>query len=793
MRRLLFSAWLTTCAFPAGAQTSVATPSVTAEAAEEIIVTGTRASQRTLFETLSPIDVIPERQLEATVSADLNDKLAQLVPSFIVNRLPAADGQAFVRPARLRGLSPDQVLVLVNGKRFHRSALLGTRGAQAPDLSAIPVFAVGRVEVLRDGASAQYGSDAIAGVINLILDRDTGFSGFGQFSQYYEGDGENVRLGVQGGAPLGEGSVTVTFEYNDAEPTSRTRQRPDATAFQEANPGLDVPNPVQRWGQPDQNSVRIAINGAMPLGAVEAYAFGIYGAGEGVTDFNWRNPDGTPNVFNPSPIFPGYDLRSIYPVGFTPRFGQEDEDYQVVGGVRGSLGDLRWDASASYGGSEIEYFMRETINASLGPASPTSFRPGMLTQEEFNLNVDLVYELDAGLDEPINIAVGGERRLEIYEIEPGDPASYAVGPGARTGLASGSNGFPGYSPDGAGRFSQESYAAYADVEVTPLPQLTVEGAVRYEDFSEFGDTVDWKGAARFEIVPELAVRGSYSTGFRAPTPGQINYTRTSQGLDTRTLQVVTNGLISPLNRVAQIFGAQPLEPETADVVSAGLAWQTDFGLTGSVDAYQIDLADRFSSSASFRVTPEIRAQLVAQGIPGAESFTNISFYTNDFDTRTRGIDAVIAYARALGPGTLNASLAYNYNETEVKRGNLAGNPTGVRLFEESLPQHNGVGTLAYDWGAFSFLGRVRYYGEWLDSSGNIEGDVFQEFGAETFVDASIAYTWRDALTLRVGAENIFDNFPDEATFQANRGLIYSRNAPYDTDGGQWFVRLEARY
>ena len=781
--------------FPAIAQIPPP-PAVAPIDADEIIVTGTRAAQRTLFESLAPVDVIDERSLEATVSDDLNDKLAQLVPSFNVQRLPAADGLAFIRPARLRGLSPDQTLVLVNGKRFHRSAHVGARGAQGVDLAQIGSFAIGRIEVLRDGASAQYGSDAIAGVINLVLDTDPGFRAFGQYSEYYEGDGAQVRLGGQAGVAIGDGGyIVATAEYTDANATSRTRQRPDAIAFQAANPGLAVPNPVQRWGQPDLQTVRLGLNAALPIGAAELYAFGTYGAGEGVTDFNWRNPDGTPNTYNPSSVFPGFNLRSIFPTGFTPRFGQEDEDYQLVGGVRGSLGDaLRWDASASYGQNEVDYFIRETINASLGPQSPTEFRPGILRQKEFNLNLDLVYELPiAGLADPVNFAFGGERRVEIYEIEAGDVASYTVGPGARTGLASGSNGFPGYAPDQAGRFDQESYAAYLDVEAPLLPGWVVGGAVRYEDFSEFGNTTDFKVASRLEITPAVALRTSYSTGFRAPTPAQLNSTRTSQGLDTRTLQVVTSGRLSPTNPVSVFFGAAPLRPETSKAISAGATWRTDIGFSGSIDAYQIDVADRFSGSRNFVVTSAVRAQLIAQGIAGGESVTNVNFFTNDFDTRTRGVDVVAAYASALGSGRLNLSAVYNYNDTKVQRGAIVTNPTATRLFEEGLPKHNAVATAIYSVGLIELLARGRYYGKWTDSSGNVTGDVFQTFGGIALFDASISYRWRERFVLRVGAENLFDTYPDEATLQANRGLIYSRNAPYDTDGGQYYVRLEARF
>lgn len=765
---------------------------------EEIIVTGTRKAQRTAFDTLAPVDVIGGNTIDQTVSSELVDALAQSIPSFNVQRLPAADGLAFVRPATLRGLSPDQTLVLVNGKRRHRSALLGNRGAQGADLAQIPSFAIKRIEVLRDGAAAQYGSDAIAGVINIILDDQPGVQAFSQYSQYYEGDGENWQAGAQAGWEIGRGGhVTGTVEWNKSDATSRTRQRPDAITFQQANPTLSVPNPVQRWGQPELETVRLALDSALPINddGTELYLFGTYGQGDGWTDFNWRNPASTSNVYRNTTQFPGWNASQLYPAGFTPRFGQEDEDMAVTGGLRGAIAPgLTADLSASYGRSRIDYKMKESINASMGPSSPTSFDDGSLIQEEKNINLDFVYDWETGaLSGPVNVAFGGERREETYEIKAGDQASWLVGPGAAAGLATGSNGFPGYSPEQAGSFDQTSYAGYVDVEAPLTSIWTVGIAGRYEDFSEFGHTTDGKISTRVEILPELALRGSASTGFRAPTPGQANSTRTSQGLDTVTLNTFTSGRLSPSNPVAQYFGAKPLKPEQSTNLSAGLAFQNGDGLSLTADLYQIKLTDRFSQSASFTVTPAVRAQLIALGVPGANTFTSVSFFTNDFDTRTRGIDLVGTYSLPVAEGTLHLWAAYNYNQTKVVGGSLEASATQRRLFEEGLPQHNASLSAEYRWDAFSLLAKMRYYGQWTDSSGNATGDIFQTFGAKSFVDLAATWDVTDALSVRIGAENIFDTYPDEATNQANRGLIYSRNAPYDTDGGQYYVRLDVRF
>ena len=769
-----------------------------AAGADVVIVTGTRAEGRTAFDSLAPVDVISDAALDMTASDEIMDSLAQLTPSFNVQRLPLNDGLIYVRPARLRNLSPDHTLVLVNGKRRHRSALLGSNGAQAPDLAQIPSSAVKRIEVLRDGASAQYGSDAIAGVINIILDDSAGASAFGQYGQYYENDGDQYRAGVQGGLAGDNGFLNGTFEFSDSARTSRSRQRPDAIAFQEANPDIDVPNPVQNWGQPERTSYRFALNSAYDAGFTELYAFGTYGWGTGVSDFNWRNP-ATSSDYKETAIFPGFTFHDVFPAGFSPQFGQDDEDYSIAGGFRTS-GDsaFTYDVSATHGRNEIEYFIYNTINASLGPDSPTSFNPGSLIQSEFNVNADFGYAWDSGFfAAPVNIAWGGERREETYEIVAGDPASYAIGPGAEEGLSSGSNGFPGYSEAQAGEFSQTSHAGYVDVEIPVTDFWTLGLAGRYEDFSEYGDSLDGKISTRFEFTPNFALRATASTGFRAPTPGQLFSERTSQGLDTVTLNIFTAGRFSPQGPVADVINARPdadirpLEAEESENYTVGMTFR-EGGFTATVDLYQINISNRFGTSQTYNPTAEEQAQFVALGVPGGEGITRVNFFQNDFDTRTRGVDVVATYAMEAGAGDLNLTAAYNYNSTKVTGGDLALDETNRVRFEENLPNHTATASATYAIGALELLGRVRYYGSWTDFSFNSDGDIFQEFGGEVFVDLAATYRFSEQLSVRVGAENVLDNYPDEAEFQANRGLIYSRNAPYDTDGGFYYVRLDVK-
>lgn len=779
---------------PANAQTDLpASAGADASATTDldtIIVTGTRGSARTQFDTMAPIDVFTAEDVRAVESDDLNDILAQLVPSFVVQRLPMNDGLVFVRPATLRALSPDHTLVLVNGRRFHRSAMLGSRGAQGPDLSQIPASAIKRIEVLRDGAAAQYGSDAIAGVINIILDDSPGGVFALNASEYGEGDGTALGGELGYGFTLGDrGSLRLFAEHHSSDPTSRSRQRPDAIAFQQAHPELDVPDPVQRWGQPELDSTRAGFNLDLTLGGyTRLYGHGLYGRSDGTTDFNWRNPDTNSELFRQTDVFPGFDLRAIYPVGFSPQYGNESEDLQLLAGVRGVLGEsLGWDASVSHGYSSIDYTLANSINGSLGPDSPTSFYLGNLEQKETNFNLDFVYgwQLDA-LAAPVNVAFGAEHRKETYTVGQGDEASWAVGPGAAAGLAPNASGAPGFGPAQAGSWDQTSHAAYVDVEVPLGPHWSLGAALRYEDFSEFGDTLNGKLSARWEVADGLALRGAWSTGFRAPTPGQLYSTSTTQGLDTNTLLVFNTGRLSPDDPIAQAMGATALEPEESESLSLGLAWQGAAGFSGSLDVYRIAVDDRFGTSA-WRAVPA--------DVPNPMRYTAIYWFTNDFDTVTTGVDLVANYRTGLAIGELGLTFAWNHNRTEVESGNtaVATNDAQRRVFEERLPRNKGSLTATLGRDRWEWLARARYYGRWTDSTGNSTGEIFQDFGDMLLFDVAVTWNATEALSLRLGAENVFDRYPDEAVYQASRGLIYSRNAPYDTDGRNVYAKLRVRF
>ncbi|WP_158915622.1 TonB-dependent siderophore receptor [Caulobacter sp. S45] len=780
-------------------------------AAGEVVVTGTREVGTTVFSSLSPVSVYSGQTLNSTISTNLGQTLAEISPGFDVKRLPAADGPEFIQPLSQYNLSPDFTLILLNGKRFHNSAYIegsgNSSGSQSSDLNQIPSIALGSAQLLTDGASAQYGSDAIAGVVNLITNIKPGLDVFAQGSQYYAGDGTSGQFGLRAATALpGGGHLMVATEYSNDGLTSRTIQRPDAISFQAANPQLTLSNPVQRWGNPSTTSWKYAFDGAEPIGDfAEGYIFGTMSNGSGIADINWRNPTTNASVYGANPalgaapnIFPGFNVNNIYPGGFTPREGTNYNDQQVDIGIRNMKSDVfTWDVSASYGHNDTGFFLDNSINASLGPASPLNFQLGHYMDTDFDLNADFNYRLKNNFTaDPIDIAFGAQRRVETFEARSGDLASYEVGPGAAAGLAPGANGFPGINLQQAGTHSETSYAGYVDIAVPITKQAKIEFAARDESYDLFGNTFNYKIAGAYQFIPDqLQMHVSYNTGFKAPTPGQIFSTSTNQGLDSVTLQLVTSGRISPLNPLAQALGAKALTPETSTDINGGINWHTHFGLSGSVDLFQIDVANRLQTSPSFTLTPAEIAQLEASGVVGASAFSSVSFYTNAFSTATRGINLSSTYIRHLGPGSFNLTGLFSYYNTQVTSGSLsAATQDAARLeYEKSAPDYNATVTATYTVGKFSALGRMRYYGSWTDSSGNATGTLFESFPGVAFLDLELTYKVTPNLFIRTGAENIGDFYPAQATNQANRGLIYSRNSPYDTNGGDYFVRVQADF
>ena len=826
----------------------------------QIVITGTRRTDRTVTDSAVPVDVLSAKDLATTASGDMNNILRQLIPSFEVGRFVGinADGSGFVRPPTLRGLPPDEILVLVNGKRRHRSALVQLNGgalasgAQGVDLAQIPTIAIERIEVLRDGASAQYGSDAIAGVINYTLRKNSqGLEVRARYGQFYQGDGQNYQLQADLGLKLGpDGFLNVAGEFQDAGYTSRGGQRIGAYAVSLARPDLVTANPVQMIGDPKNRSARLFLNGGFDISdKSEIYFFGNYGLSNQTFQYNYRQPVtvtgpaqsgvGTQtyaksSVYNtiyldqlPDGTWDAngrtFNFSQVFPNGFTPYFHGRITDISGTAGYKGELpNSITYDFSAAYGQSTIAYTMDNSINSSLGPDSPTHFYMGSLQQRETNFNADFTYPLELGLASPLTIAVGGERRSEAYQIGVGDYASYAAGPytvqklnnGTTVTQAPGTSGFPGYSPNFAVDNSRDSYAGYIDLEVDILKNFTIGIAGRYENFSDFGDTENGKISARYAFTPWLAIRGAISTGFRAPTPGQLF---TTAGITGFVGANPTDNLTLPANNPAAIaFGAKPLTPEKSTNIASGVVLTPSRNFSLTVDYYNIKVTDRIGLATYIPITTDAQRQtLKAAGLTNWATVGQIRFFANGFATRTQGVDITGSHHMTTGIGTFATTLAVNYNADKVlRRSTAVVDDVRKGNIEDSLPKWRATLTENWSLGKLGITGRGYYYGSALNWALPANGGNLK-VSAEFVADLEVHYDINRHMTIAVGGENILDNYPDlgirsrtnyppqpagapvsnwyEPTQAAVDGSRYADNAPFGYDGGFWYVRLNAKF
>lgn len=765
---------------PAFAQTPPADAAQTEAGPADIVVTGTRRTERTVTESLAPIDLVDSKALSFAPSSDLNDKLAASVPSFNVQRMPGGDGAIFMRPASLRNLSPDQTLVLVNGHRRHRSAFvdIAFQGAQAVDLSQISGAAIGRVEVLRDGASAQYGSDAIAGVINILLDSTPGTVLTAQAGQYYKGDGFGLQLTGRSGFELaGGGSLAISGDYNNSNATDRS---------------FGIRNKI---GQPDLESYHFTYDLKLPVSeALELYSFGTYGHTMGWTEFSFRSAQAGDSVFRrsfyqdgPNAIFPTWTLSSIYPDGFASQFGSRVDDGEVVVGVKGEVAeDFTIDVSGDYGRNAIDYKVRNSINASLGPLSPTSFDSGEIIASQTAVNLDAAWLVDLGLARPVSIGFGGEYRREEFQSIAGDVASYQVGP--LSDLSSGAYGFPGIPPESALTGSRNSKAGYLDIETDLTDQLTLGAAGRYEDFSDFGSNFSYKFSGRYEISDAIAVRATYNTGFHAPAPGQQFFTKVSSSPDLSVpapFPVIKIALVSPSDPLTAQFGGKPLKAEKSKNISGGVVLQPLPGVTFTVDYYNIKIKNRIG------LTPRLQ-------LPAGSAYDSIQFLINGFDTKSEGIDVIATLNQSLGSGRLSLTGAYNYNRTKITREDpVVVNNVSRPYIEDARPNHTATITAIYDLDKLQLMGRVRYFGSWVDAipfDQTVFGFANQKVSPRAFVDLSLSYDVTAGTQVTVGAENILNTYPDRNnSLFSLLGYSYPLLRPYDQDGGRWYVKLTQKF
>jgi len=817
---------------------------------EKISIIGSRAAPRSAADSAVPIDIIDGSEIASQGPSDMVSLLQNVVPSFNVNDQPINDGSTLVRPANLRGLASDHTLVLVNGKRRHRSAVITflggglSDGAQGPDLSVIPSVAIKQVDVLRDGAAAQYGSDALAGVMNFTLkNASEGGSLEVKYGQFAEGDGEGVQLSGNVGLPLTEnGFVNTSFEWKKSDPTSRSVQRDDAQALIDAG-NTAVDSPAQIWGSPEvKNDFKVFINAGIDLGnGAEAYAFGNIAKRDVEGGFYFRNPhtrggvnagegiptgtfdengdeilrptllvgDLTPNDNVTCPVIeitsnnvltqqnyidgvandPNcFAINEIYPGGFTPRFGGKVTDTSLILGTKGEAGDeIFYDVSLSHGRNEVDFKISNTINPSLGALSPTSFSPGTYIQTEDMLNIDLSKAVDVGLEEPMSIAGGFEYRNESYESIAGDQESWEIGELASQGFGIGSNGFPGLSSRSAGKTSRNSIALYLDTETYFTDDFMVGVALRYEDFSDFGNTTKGKISARWEFVEDWALRGAFSTGFKAPTIGQTTVRNVSTAFngDGDLIDIAT---LPPTDPIAAQKGATELTPEESESISFGLVGQFDNGVFLTIDYFNIEVTDRIATASGIELTDQDRADLIANGVTDASSFTEISFFTNDFDTTTQGVDIVASYDMDMFGGDTKFSFAYNWTQTIVDRASDNISEERVRMLEDNLPATRYNFTANHTNGDWRVLGRIRYAGGTYED--HLDSGLPFNIGSEVVFDAEVAYSVNDNWLLTLGATNLFDERPDEITPYDTEvaGSQYPTTSPIGINGGYYYMK-----
>jgi len=713
-------------------------------ALEEVVVTGSRRAARSVYESAAPIDVISGEDFRNQGGNDMTDLIRNVVPSYNVNAQPISDAASVIRPANMRGLAPDHTLVLVNGKRRHRASVITwlgngvSDGAQGPDISPIPAIALKQVEVLRDGASAQYGSDAIAGVMNFILkDSNEGGTIEVKYGEYSEDSESNYSVAGNIGLPITDsGFFNASFEYSENDDTDRSVQRDDAAGLI-AGGNDAVGDPAQIWGSPEvNNDIKTIFNMGVEIGdSAEVYAFGNYAYKEVDGGFYFRNPDTRSAVFSPDdgetrlvgdttgdmsgncPIVPVGDDQALqdiianpdcfvfngqFPGGFTPRFGADVKDASLVLGTRGNLDNgLNYDVSGSFGWSDSDFFIYNTVNSSLGPNTPTSFDPGDYTQTEYNFNIDLGYAVPVSFfASDLNIAGGFEMRSEEFEITAGETASWDFGPLADQGFSAGSNGFSGFSPEISGDWDRTNTALYLDLEADVTNRWLVGTAVRWEDYDDFGSTVNGKFSTHFSVFDWFGIRGTVSTGFRAPTPGQQNASNTSTVFDTAANELINEGIIPPGSVVAQQRGGKELKEEESTSYSAGMVFQWE-NLGVTIDYYKIEVDDRIAVSQKFELTDEEREDLIDAGISGAGNISTFAFFVNDFDTTSEGFDVVATYSAEILGGNTDFNLAWNHNETTVDSFNPdLIDDNRINELENGLPENRvnfGVTHLMNSW------------------------------------------------------------------------------------------------
>ncbi|HVQ33114.1 MAG TPA: TonB-dependent receptor [Lysobacter sp.] len=775
---------------------------------DKVQVVGSRARGRTAAETAAPVDVITSEQLRQAGVQEVGQILQMLEPSFNFSRTFVSDGTDILRPATLRSLGPDQVLVLVNGKRRHQQALVNVqqtigRGSAGTDINAIPVSAIDRVEVLRDGASAQYGSDAISGVINIILRSQTDATMMSfEAGQTYEGDGRVLHGGANTGFKIGDGGfINLTGEYRDRGETNRAG--PDLLR-------VDPPRVTQRLGDADAKDAYLWLNGELPFGKGELYWFGGISKREGDSSGFFRSAGDNRTV------------PDLYPSGFLPNIITTVEDGSLAVGWRMLLGnDWDMDLSVNHGKSQFGFEERNSVNVSwwyepIDPANPTGPRflnspteadTGTLEFTQTTFNLDFRGDIDWGIgNSPLSLATGAEWREDGYAIEAGDPVSYTYGRTDNRGIPilgqtgdvaqPGMQGFPGFSPREAVDESRHSWALYLDGESKLTRDFLLGAAVRYENYSDFGETVTGKLSARLDMTPSFAIRSTVSTGFRAPSVQQLFYGQRSTNLNSEG--VLTDTLTARQDSaVTRAFGIEPLKEEESTSFTFGLAFRPNDKFAVTVDFFHINIDDRIIFSSNIQPEDPTTCGPALEGCPIRAVLDPIGvgqvlFFTNAIDTKTEGVDIVVDYNVDVWGGTLDLTGLLHWNKTWVNKRHSQStvlppgvlfDDTQVTLVEEGQPAAKHVFQGFYRTGAWEFTLRENYFGS-VSGEGFTPG-LKETWGGKWLTDVAVGYNFTDKIRLTVGANNVFDVYPDKW----DAGII-DPNAPgFDGPNGNPFPAL----
>jgi len=837
----------------------------------EVVIVGSRRQPRLLKDSAVPIDVLGVENLQSLATTDVDMILQSQIPSYNIQSY-TGDEAAIVRPATLRGLPTDNVIVLVNGKRRHRSASIAlsgsslNTGAQGPDLNMIPTIALRQLEILRDGATAQYGADAVAGVFNLQLrENQQGIRSLLRTGQYSRGDGRYIHIATNAGFSLpGEnGFLNLSIEYRDVQATVRSTQREDAAKLTER--GFPVNNPAQLWGSPDVSHSMIGFfNSRLNVTpTIQTYAFG--GGGRRTQEYGFffrapgtstarssvfrfgseravidLKPDQGPDCMNDDRLpdlsasfqdiqtfisdFQGecFLFNEMFPGGFTPRFGGDVYDLSLTTGVRGGQKDgLNWDFSISGARSLINYFLYNSINASFGPDTPNSFKPRSYFQQETEVSAAFSIPLPVKqFSSPINLAWGATWRTEIFESRAGDPFSWQVGPYAGQGFSVGSNGYQGLNPLFAGRWIRPSIAIHMDAETDFTRRLLGNVAVRYENYtSDFGGTLNGKVAFLYRATDHISFRGAASTGFRAPTSGQANLNVFRTAGFSKEKGLIEVGVVPSTHPIAEALGGEALTPELATNLSTGLIVEFREGLTLTADFFSIRLKDRLSLTGNIPITDEIVQIIDSRNLfGGITNIREVRFYSNDFSTRTNGLDILLAADHEWSRTHASfGSIAWNWTATKLTHftppreiasflGESLSSPLTLSLLtrqrrlelERLNPRHRVVMTYRHIANQWSGLLRVNWLASWQqcrygNSTCRADGiDVLEEFPSSLIVDAEVGYAPNDSWKITFGVNNMFD-IVRRAHIQERlrQGNTAPRNSPIDPNGMGLYLRISS--